>query len=207
MMTDTKIFDLKTFGRSETAFLAEALLSGKTAVLPTDTVYGVVVCAKREYLGALNALKENPPDKPAQILCTKAQARVLALPGPALDAALGIWPKPLTAILPASPEGKVLSGLNTVGLRVPAGGFMADLFGVMGAPLYASSANMHSLPTLEREEDILDIFSGKSDIRIKGGFLKAASSCVADLSVCPPKIIREGGLGEREKQIIFSKIK
>ncbi len=206
-MTDTKIFDLKTFGKTEAAFLAEALLSGKTAVVPTDTVYGVVVCAKREYLSVLNALKENPPDKPAQILCTKAQARVLALPGPALDAALEIWPKPLTAILPASQAGKVLSGLNTVGLRVPAGKFMAELFDNAAMPLYASSANMHSLATLEREEDILDIFVGKADIIIKGGFLKAVSSCVADLSACPPKIIREGGLGEKEKQIIFSKMK
>ncbi len=206
-MTETKIFDLKTFSKTDMAFLAEALLSGKTAVIPTDTVYGVVVCARREYLVKLNEVKGNPPEKPAQILCSKEQAPSLALPCAALDAAMAIWPKPLTAILPASREGKILSGLNTVGLRVPAGAFMAELFDNIAMPLYASSANMHSLPTLEREEDILDIFVGKADIIIKGGFLKAASSCVADLSVSPPRIIREGGLGDKEKQIIFSKIK
>lgn len=206
-MTDTKIFDLNNFSGADMKILAEALRSGKTAVIPTDTVYGLIVRAERKYLPKLNAVKANPAEKPAQILCTKEQARILAARGPALDAAMDFWPGALTAVLPASPRGEILSGLPSVGLRVPAGAFMADLFKEIDSPLYASSANMHGLPPLEREETVLDIFCGKADIIIKGGFLKAKASCVADFTVSPPKIIRRGGFSDGDIEILFSKMK
>ena len=49
----------------------ELLKSGQIVALHTDTVYGLTVFAKREFLPALNEAKNNPQDKPAQILCSK----------------------------------------------------------------------------------------------------------------------------------------
>lgn len=204
-MKKTEIFALQDIGAADLEHIAKSLLSGAVVVLPTDTVYGLAVCAKPGFLKILNETKNNPAQKPAQILCSKPQARLLAEPCPGLEAALGFWPGALTAVLPASALGKTLSGFDTVGLRVPGGALVSELFKLTAAPLYASSANMHSLPTLEREEDVLSVFNGKADIIIKGGFLKAEPSCVIDFTAARPKVLRRGALKEGELEILLSK--
>lgn len=198
MMTKkTKIFNLAQITRQDKEYIAAALLNGKTAILPTDTVYGLTVFAKREFLPALNEAKNNPQDKPAQILCSKHTAQKLALPSKGLEKALNIWPAALTAVLAATPCGKALSGLDTVGLRVPDSSFLADIFKLCGGALYASSANLHNLPNLEKQADITKVFTGRVDIIVTDGDLYAKPSAVIDFTVLPPKIIRKGLLTEK----------
>lgn len=204
-MKKTEIFDLSSLKTEELSYIAKALLQGAAAVIPTDTVYGLVVCAKPAFLKILNEVKKNPPEKPAQILCSAEQAFLLSKDCPGLRAALKFWPGALTAVLPASLAGKELSGLDSVGLRVPGGALIAELFKLTNRPLYASSANMHSLPTLENEEEVVSVFEGTADIIIKGGFLKAGPSCVIDFTCRPPKMLRRGALKDEELEILLSK--
>ena len=171
-MKKTEFFCLNTLTAKDKKYISVALLNGKTAILPTDTVYGLAVFAKPDFLSLLNAVKNNPQDKPAQILCSKDFAKTLAAPSPALNAALKIWPGALTAVLKSSAYGKALSRLDTVGLRVPASSFLHDFFKLCGGALYASSANMHNQPALEKQADIIAAFNGKTDIIITNGDLK-----------------------------------
>ncbi len=204
-MKKTEIFALSSLKPEELSYIAKALLNGASAVIPTDTVYGLIVCGKPGFLRILNEVKKNPPEKPSQILCSWEQALLLSEDCPGLKAALKFWPGPLTAILPASCAGKKLSGLDTVGLRVPGGALAAQLFKLTNCPLYASSANMHSLPTLEKEEEVLSVFEGKADIIIKGGFLKAGPSSVIDFTCRPPQMLRRGALKDEELEILLYK--
>ncbi len=64
---------------------------------------------------------------------------------------------------------------------------------------------MHSLPTLEKEEEVLSVFEGKADIIIKSGFLKAGPSSVIDFTCRPPKMLRRGTLKDEELEILLSK--
>ena len=204
-MKKTEIFALSSLKTEEFSYIANALLNGAAAIIPTDTVYGLVVCGKKGFLRILNEVKKNPPEKPAQILCSVEQAPLLAEPCQGLKSAIRFWPEALTAVLPASCVGKELSRIDTAGLRVPGGTLTAELFKLTNCPLYASSANMHSLPTLEREEDVISVFGGKADIIIKGGFLKAGPSSVIDFTFRPPKILRRGALKEEDLEILLSK--
>ena len=204
-MKKTEIYSLADLTETNLEHISAVLLKGGVLAAPTDTVYGLMVCAKPEFLALLNAAKNNPADKPAQILCSKEQSKTLAQDCEGLKMALQIWPGALTAILPASPKGVKLSGLKTVGLRVPASPFMESIFKLTSLPVYASSANEQSLPTLEKEEEIINFFDGKVDIIIKSGLLKAEPSAVIDFTQSPSKIIRRGALSEKDLQKVFSK--
>lgn len=201
MKKKTEIFSLNSLTQKDKQYIADALTNGKTAIMPTDTVYGLTVFAKRDFLHFLNAVKNNPNDKPAQILCSKEYTKILAQSSPAFNAALKFWPGALTAILKASAQGKVLSGLESVGLRVPASNFLEEIFNLSHGALFASSANMHNLPTLEKQSDILAAFDGKADIIVINGDLKNKPSAVIDFTVYPPKIIRQGTLNAKDLQI------
>ena len=201
MKKKTEIFSLSLLTQKDKQYITNALLNGKTAILPTDTVYGLIVFAKRDFLSFLNAVKNNPNDKPAQILCSKEHAKILAQPSLSLNIALKFWPGALTAILKASTQGKVLSGLESVGLRVPESILLEELFNMSGGALFASSANMHNLPTLEKQNDIIAVFDGKADIIVINGDLKRKPSSIIDFTVYPPKIIRRGTLNAKDLQI------
>ena len=201
-MKKTKIFSLNSLTQKDKKYISDALLSGKTVLLPTDTVYGLTAFAKREFLPFLNAAKNNPQDKPAQILCSKNTAKILAEPSPALNTALKIWPGALTAILRASQAGKVLSGIDTIGLRVPSSKFLEEIFNLCGGALYASSANIHNLPTLENQTDIINVFDGKADIIVINGDLKSKPSAIIDFTLNPPKVIRYGTLTEKDLKFL-----
>ena len=156
MTMQTKIFNLPlTFEQYE--ILKQTLLNGEVCILPTDTLYGVMVLAKNaESVQKLNETKQNPKDKPAQILCTLSQAKKLSMQ----DLPTKIKDGNLTAILKGSSYGVSLSGISSVGLRVPKDEFLQNLMQDLDAPLFASSANLHGLKVCVNQQEIKDTFIG-----------------------------------------------
>ena len=177
--------------------IAAAMKAGAAAVLPTDTVYGLCVCAAaagaQAALDKLNKIKNNPSDKPPQILCSIGQAFRLAAPSESFTAAAKLWPGALTIVAKASPSGRALmGGADTIGLRAPDDDFVLSLINLLGAPLFASSANMHGDPVCETEAAVKRVFENKVDIIVPRGDIKTAPSAVIDLSGPKPRVIRAG---------------
>ena len=173
--------------------IAAALKIGAAAVLPTDTVYGLCAAAPEK----INKIKNNPPGKPPQVLCTIAQAFKLAAPSPQFTAAAKLWPGALTLIAAVSPEGrKLMGGEGTIGLRVPDDEFILSLIQKIKAPLFASSANIHGAPVCETEAAVKEVFETAADIIVLRGDIKTAPSAVIDFSGPQAKIIRPGALSE-----------
>ena len=206
----TQIFKLNQLAEADRSRIIKSLQQGACAVLPTDTVYGVTVCAScAAALDKLNKIKNNPADKPAQVLCTFPQAFKLAAPDENFTAvAQKFWPGALTLVGRSSPKGAAfLNGSPTIGLRVPDMDFVLGLMESLQSPLLASSANMHTDPVCTNEEEIIKVFDGRVDIIVLNGNINARPSAVIDLSAGGVKVIRSGDLDAAEIEKLVSKYK
>ena len=206
----TEIFKLNGLCEADRNHIIKALKQGACAVLPTDTVYGVTVCADYPAaLDKLNKIKNNPADKPAQVLCTAKQAFDLAVADKAFTAvAQKFWPGALTLVGRSSAMGAAfLNGSPTIGLRVPDNAFVLGIMDALQSPLLASSANMHSDPVCTNEEEILKVFDGRVDIIVLNGNINTRPSAVIDLSAGGVKVIRSGDLDAAEIEKLVSEYK
>ena len=206
----TQIFKLNQLAEADRSRIIKSLQQGACAVLPTDTVYGVTVCAScSAALDKLNKIKNNPADKPAQVLCTFPQAFELAEADAKFTAvAKKFWPGALTLVGRSSPKGAAfLNGSPTIGLRVPDNVFVLGIMEVLQSPLLASSANMHSDPVCTNEEEILKVFDGRVDIIVLNGNISTRPSAVIDLSAGGVKVIRSGDLDAAEIERLVSQYK
>ena len=94
---------------------AGALRAGKVALVPTETVVGLV--AAEPGLRRIEQIKNRDPGKPVALLCASAReafALTTGVPPLARKLAALYWPGPLTLVLDRA-------GGGTVGVRVPAG--------------------------------------------------------------------------------------
>ncbi|WNY29088.1 Threonylcarbamoyl-AMP synthase [Methanimicrococcus stummii] len=198
-MPKTEIYSLNDF-KTATETAANALLNGKIAAFPTETVYGLGarISDENAVLKVYKA-KGRVPEKPLSILISSVDdmEKIAAeIPETARILAEKFWPGPLTIILKKKAEisNKITAGKETVGLRVPAHPAALEIVRLSG-PLACPSANLSGSREPKSTADVLADLDGKIDILIDGGdTLIQKPSTIIDLTVQPPKILREGGL-------------
>jgi L-threonylcarbamoyladenylate synthase len=155
---------------------AEGLRSGAVALVPTETVVGLV--AAESGLTRIREIKGRDANKPIALLCRSTEeAFELAADVPPLAAKLAdlYWPGPLTLVLDL-PSG------DTIGLRVPAGPAVRELLQVYGGPLYATSANLSGEPASAAPEEVDPRVLDAVDIVVGGEKGSGEASAVVDLS-------------------------
>ena len=155
---------------------AGALRSGKVALVPTETVVGLV--AAESGLPRVREIKGRDADKPIALLCTSAEeAFALAANVPPLAVKLAdlYWPGPLTLVLDV-PSGE------TIGVRVPAGKAVRALLEAYGGPLYATSANLSGDPARAVPDEVDSQVLAAVDIVVGGEKGSGEASAVVDLS-------------------------
>lgn len=126
---------------------AELLRNGELVAIPTETVYGLAANAfDPEAVLRIFQAKQRPAFDPL-IVHVHNRDQVAGIvseqpPGAAqlMDA---FWPGPLTLVLPRTAQVPdiVTSGLNTVGIRMPAHPMTMELLRELPFPLAAPSAN------------------------------------------------------------------
>ncbi|HUS05895.1 MAG TPA: L-threonylcarbamoyladenylate synthase, partial [Bryobacteraceae bacterium] len=105
---------------------AESLRQGRLVAFPTETVYGLGANALDvAAVDRIFQVKGRPPTSPLIVhVASVEMAMGLARHWPEAAGLLArtFWPGPLTLVVPKQPEipDSVTSGLNTVGLRMPA---------------------------------------------------------------------------------------
>ena len=178
----------------------EAVLSrGGIAVVPTDTVYGLVGRAgDEEVLERIRAVKRRPDDMAMAVLVGGiAMAEELAEITPAVRGLLvRHWPGGLTAVLTAKSvarEGHVPLPVREgrIGLRCPDRAELRELIDRVG-PLVGTSANLHGRETPETLAGVRAQLGGLGDAHVDGGRLTSVASTVVDLSGRVPVVIRQG---------------
>jgi L-threonylcarbamoyladenylate synthase len=175
---------------------AKALRDGRVALVPTETVVGLV--AAEPGLRRIEEIKARDPHKPIALLCASAEeAFALAANAPPLARRLAdlYWPGPLTLVLDRP-------GGGTVGLRVPAGPVVRAMLAAYGEPLYATSANISGEPAPKGIEEVDPRVSEAVDVIVDGEPGSGEASAVVDLSGGRVRLLRatevlsEGRLAE-----------
>jgi L-threonylcarbamoyladenylate synthase len=178
-----------------------ALRRGAVAVIPTDTVYGLVANADHEDAAeALYAAKGRESWRPTAVLFASVDellARVPELPARAVAVARALLPGPLTLVLPN--PGRRFAWLNperpdALGVRVPdVSGPGKEVLDGLGA-LVATSANMPGGPDPRALADVPPELLAAVAAVVDGGSLGGAPSTVVELTGDQPLVLREGAI-------------
>ncbi len=167
------------------ARLADCLSAGGVAIMPCDTIYGIVGPAPGSE-ARLRELKGRGEKSFLQLIAGAGWLpRFGGLDLPEKLAAY--WPGPLTLIFPVEQ--------GSVALRVPADPRLRELLQRLDRPLYSTSVNHSGRPALWRIADILGQFEALVDLVVDAGDLPGRlPSTIVDLSRKPFRVLRQGAL-------------
>ena len=173
---------------------ANALLSGKIVAFPTETVYGLGVCADNDIaIDNLYSVKRRSRDKKLSIMISKTEEvskYVKHVPLIAEKLIGAFWPGPLTIILD-------LDDNSTVGLRNPDNRVIRDLINEVAVPIASTSANISGGSPAIDAQQVISNFSDKIDVVLDGGPAEAGNpSTVVKIWDDTYKIIRHGVIGK-----------
>jgi len=189
---------LVTFEDSDV--VVAALAAGSVVAVPTDTVYGLA--ARPDHPAAVAAVfdaKHRPPELALPVLVadeSQLDGVVVAWPPVAHRLAERLWPGGLTVVVTARPAlARLLGGDGrTIGVRLPDHEELRGLLRRTG-PLAVTSANRHGVPPCTTAEAVRLAFADEPvDLVVDGGTCDGAPSTVVDVTVDPPRLVREGAL-------------
>lgn len=166
--------------------LISVLRNGGVAVMPTDTIYGIVgraenpVTVERIYLA-----RQRMPEKPCIILISREneiEKFGIVLSGEQKNKIKEYWPGPVSVVLDCKDESFTYlhRGTETLAFRLPGEGWLRSLLTQTG-PLIAPSANTEgSLPAGSTEE-AKKYFGDKVDLYVDVGTIVGKSSKIIRL--------------------------
>jgi L-threonylcarbamoyladenylate synthase len=183
------------------------ILSGGIVALPTETVYGLAASIHNEEgIKKIFAIKERPFFDPLIVhISERTQlSQVIEKMPPLADfLAKKFWPGPLTLILPklAGLNPLITSGLETVGVRMPAHPVARALIDLCRVPLAAPSANKFGKTSPTKAEHVAKGFEKDHLMILDGGQSEVGlESTVLETSEENGKailtILRPGGITE-----------
>lgn len=201
MKTLIKEIDVNKPDKDLIAVFASMLVSGKTVIFPTETVYGLGANALDEEAAAkIYQAKGRPSDNPLLVHVADKED-VYDLVENIDDRAKLLmdkfWPGPLTIvfkkkdIIPARTSG----GLDTVAIRMPSDQVARDLIRQAGVPIAAPSANISGRPSPTKPEHIIRDMDGRVDGILVGGSCNyGVESTIVDLSGDVAMVLRPGSI-------------
>lgn len=198
-MTRTLVVDARRPESGALAAAAAVLDRGGLVAFPTESFYGLGARAlSADAVARVFEVKGRPADKPLLVLID-SPAGATALCARISDGARELmdrhWPGPLTLVLPAAPglPAALTAGTGTIGLRVPGHPVALGLVRAARAAVTAPSANPSGEPPPTTADAVRDYFAGRIDLVLDGGPTEGgAGSTVADCTVWPPRILRQG---------------
>jgi len=180
------------------AQVVKVLQRGGIAVVPTDTVYGVVCDVGNEHaVERIYRLKGMSSRKLLSLICsdlTMAARYTKGIPNTLFRIVRRKLPGPYTFILPASKDLPRVMRKNreTVGIRVPDCPIALRLVEQYGMPLLSTSVATAPGNWLLDPAEIEQEYRHDIDIVVDGGVLFANPSTVIDFSGIDPVVVREG---------------
>jgi len=184
---------------SEVDRVVRALRDGKLAVLPTDTVYGLVCGAFDEQPATdLYRLKGRDSIQPTAVLGAGVDVLLEWIPelrGRPAAIAQALLPGPFTLVFP-NPAARfpwLCAGRpDTIGVRVPAlSGPAAAIVARLGV-VVATSANLPGGPDPRRLDEVPGEIVAGVAAALDGGDLPGIPSTVIDVTGLHPVVLREG---------------
>ena len=188
---------LSAAAENSLAQAAHALKRGALVAFPTDTVYGLgAKYDDQPAVRRLYAVKERPSEKAIPVLVgapSDAEGLAADFPPAARILAEAFWPGALTLVLKRGEKvPAVVAPGASVAVRMPAYQWLLALLQTVG-PLAVSSANRSGQPPNISANTVRAVLGDRIDLIIDGGTAaEGKPSTIADCSVYPPVVLREG---------------
>lgn len=183
--------------REAAAFLRE----GKSVAFPTETFYALGVAAFQERaIQHVFSIKGRTFDQPLPLIIRgESMLEEIAARVPEVARTLMrlFWPGPLTLIVEASAKIPPLltASTGTVAVRDSSHPLARLLVKIAGMPVTSTSANVSGDPSCASAEAVQAQLGDRIDLIIDGGPTPGGlPSTMVDLTVAPPRIIREGAV-------------
>jgi L-threonylcarbamoyladenylate synthase len=179
---------------------ADYILSGKVVAFPTESFYGLGVDATNETaVERLFAVKKRAFKNPVLVLIGSVdELPRLATDIPPVSNRLieKFWPGGLTLVFKAARDVSPLltAGTGKIGVRLSSHPVALALAKTAGVPITGTSANLSNEPACISAQEVNRVFGNTIiDLILDGGEAAGkAGSTVLDVTVEPPRILREG---------------
>jgi len=185
---------------------AEVLLKGGAVVFPTESFYGLGVNALDEKaLQRLFRIKGRREGHPVLILIPSVdvlERYVARVPPLARRLMERFWPGGLTLVLEARHGLSPLltGGTGKIGIRLSSHPVPTRLAAEVGTAITGTSANPTGSPACRSAREVMETLGEEVDLILDGGRTPGGKgSTVLDVTVHPPRFIREGMV---EKEIL-----
>ena len=178
---------------------ADILRRGGLVAFPTESFYGLGADAlDPRAVERVFRVKGRPESKPLLVLVDSiamAEHLVQELPGETRALMARHWPGPLTLVLRAAAHvpDRLTAGTGTIGVRMPAHPVALALVRAAGRAVTAPSANPTDAPPPTTAVGVLRYFEDEVDLILDGGATAGGTgSTIADCTVWPPRVLRQG---------------
>jgi L-threonylcarbamoyladenylate synthase len=166
---------------------------------PTDTFYGLGADPRDpEAVRKIFAIKGREAGQPILLLLhdrSEVAAWASAVTPSAERLMERFWPGPLTLVFLAAPHvlPELTGGGRTIGLRVPGNELTRVLLRNLGTALTGTSANRSGGRDPRTAEEVMREVGDRVDLVLDGGATTGdRPSTVVDVTIEPPRIIRQG---------------
>lgn len=187
--------------------ISEAALiikNGGIISFPTRYLYGLGADAfNADAVDRIFKIKQRPSNKPLLVLVDKLKdltRLVRYVPSVAAHIMERFWPGEVTIVFEAKDSlPKNLTGsTDRIGVRMPEHPVALALTNSVKGPITATSANVTGRGGCSRVQDLDPLIADKLDLILDAGPLKGGiGSTVVDVTVDPPKILREGAISSK----------
>jgi L-threonylcarbamoyladenylate synthase len=188
---------------------ADVIRAGGMVAYPTESFYGLgVSAADEEAIRRLFAVKKRRSDNPVLILIPSIEVLdqcVASIPELAHILIRQFWPGGLTLVFEAGPNLSPLLTACTgkIGIRLSSHPVATALVKAVGVPITGTSANISGQPACVNAGEVLHSLGKGVDLILDGGATRGApGSTILDITISPPKILRQGVVG-RERLRAF----
>ncbi len=183
---------------------ADILREGGIVAYPTETFYGLGADAFNEVaIKKLYQIKGRDLNKPISILIRDQEMLkqvANSIPPVAERLMQELWPGPLTLIFKCRDQlpSYLTGGTGKVGVRISSQLTAQRLLEILELPITATSANLSGGKSPITAQEILGSSANGIDLILDGGKLPGQrGSTIVDLTLFPPKIVREGEIPGR----------
>jgi L-threonylcarbamoyladenylate synthase len=178
---------------------ASVIKRGGVIAFPTRCLYGLGADAfNPDAVERMIQIKQRPGDKPILVLIdtrSRLESLVTHIP-PAADAIMeAFWPGRVTLVFKARKTLAVelTADSGNIGVRLPGHPAASALVKHVRSPITGTSANLSGRTGCHRAQDLEPQVAGQLDLILDAGTLRGGvGSTVVDVTVDPPRIIREG---------------
>jgi len=172
---------------------------------PTETFYGLAALATDyQAIDKLYQLKKRPAQKSLSILIadiTELADWIETIPNQALHLTARFWPGPLTLVFAAAIHlpTNLTADTGKIGIRISSHPVAQALVREVGAPITATSANRSRSPSCRSAGEVITQLGSDLEAILDAGLTPGGKvSTIADVTTCPPKILRIGAIAAQE---------